>query len=121
MHCIIIAVDCEVIITPAGSINTIAGDTYELICSITIGLNCTVTDVNFDWFYGPNGNGSLPSSLTPTIISNCNSTSETFTSTLQFSPLNQSHAGMYTCRLGGNDIDNSARAVITVNGIINFL
>ena len=53
----------------------------------------------FEWFFGPN-NGSLSSGVTPT--ENISSNGDTYTSNLQFSPLSQSHTGMYTCRLGGN-------------------
>ena len=61
-----------------------------------------VPSPSFEWFFGPN-NASLPSGVTlmPTVVSS-NSTANTYTSTLQFSPLNQSLAGIYTCRLGGN-------------------
>ena len=38
----------------------------------------------------------------------------TYTSTLQFSPLRESHAGMYTCRLGGN-ARLASSTTITVN------
>ena len=52
-----------------------------------------------DWFFGPN-NASLPSGVTPmaTVMGNGNN----YSSTLQFSILQLSHAGMYTCRLGSN-------------------
>ena len=66
----------------------------------------------FEWFFGPNGNAPLPSSLTtPATVLN----SHTYTSTLQFSPLSQSHAGNYTCRLGAGRLVNST--MVTVNGI----
>ena len=42
----------------------------------------------------------LPSGLSPPVTTNSGST---YTSTLQFSPLSQSHGGMYTCRLGRNE------------------
>jgi hypothetical protein len=41
-----------------------------------------------------------------------------YSSTLQFSPLSQSHAGMYTCRLGPGRLVNSV--AITVNGEIEL-
>ena len=53
----------------------------------------------FEWFYGPNGNSSLPSGVA---ISATTSINSTYTSILEFSPLLPSHAGQYTCRLGGN-------------------
>ena len=46
------------------------------------------------WFFGPNGNASLPSAAgvtpMPTVMSSSsNSTTDTYTSTLQFTPLTQ--------------------------------
>ena len=52
-----------------------------------------------DWFFGPN-NASLPSGVT--LIATVMDSGNTYSSTLQFSPLQQSHAGMYKCRLGSN-------------------
>ena len=40
---------------------------------------------------------------------------DTYTSILQFFPLNQSYAGKYTCRLGGNP-RLAANTVLMVNG-----
>ena len=67
---------------------------------------------DFEWFYGSNGNALLLSGLTPTVTV---LTSGVYTSTLQFSPLSQSHTGDYTCRLGVGSLVNSA--MVTVNGI----
>ena len=68
-----------------------------------------------EWFFGPNGNASLPSGLTPptTALGSGN----TFTSTLTLSPLNQSYAGMYSCRIGGYAGFMAARITLTVNGM----
>ena len=98
-------------ISPTGSTGT-AGETYSLTCSATITPNPLPSDVpspNFEWFFGPT-NSSLPSGVTLMAANSGN----TYTSTLQFSPLSQSHAGMYTCRLGGNQ-RLAASATITVN------
>ena len=104
-------------ISSSGS--TTAGETVSLTCSATLhSLNPTLPDPNippptFEWFFGPNGNGPLPSGSTPTatVLS-----SSTYTSTLQFSPLSQSlHTGNYTCQLGAGSLMNNA--VLTVNGI----
>ena len=106
----------SVAISPSGS--TTAGETYSLTCSATLHMrNPTLPDPDipsptFEWFFGPNGNAPLPSGLTP--IENVLN-SRTYTSTLQFSPLSQSHAGNYTCRLGAGNLVNSA--MVTVNGI----
>ena len=111
-----------VIISPStGSTDTSAGERdYSLNCSATlydpVPLPDDVPSPNFQWSF--NGSASLPSGVTamPTIMSSSNSTSEIYTSTLQFSfPLSQSHAGSYICRLGPGRLVSSA-AMVTVNG-----
>ena len=110
----------HVTISPStGCTATTAGERdYSLNCSVTLfdphHLPSGVPSPNFQWSFG--GSTSLPSGVTamPTVISSSNSSSETYTSTLQFSPLSQSHAGMYTCRLGPGRLVNSV--MVTVNG-----
>ena len=106
----------SVAISPSGP--TTAGETYSLMCSATLRANRNpplpdpnIPSPTFGWFFGPNGNDPLPPSLTPTptVLS-----SGIYTSTLQFFPLSQSHAGNYTCRLGAGSLENSAR--LTVDG-----
>ena len=95
---------------------------YSLNCSATlfeldrIFSRSDVPSPNFQWSF--DGSTSLPSGVTamPTVMSSSNSTSETYSSTLQFSPLSQSHAGMYTCRLGPGRLENSV--MVTVDGMI---
>jgi hypothetical protein len=102
----------QVTISPSpGSTATTAGERdYSLTCSSTLfdpdHLPSGVPSPNFQWSFG--GSSSLPSGVTamPTVMSSSNSNSETYTSTLQFSPLSQSHAGMYTCRLGAERLTN---------------
>ena len=112
-----------VAISPSDS--TTAGETYSLICSATlfdpVPLPSNVPSPTFEWFFGPNGSTALPSGVTAmaTVISSSNSTSETYTSILQFSPLSQSHTGNYTCRLGAASLVNSV--MVTVNGIAIIL
>ena len=109
----------HVMISPStGSTATTAGERdYSLNCSATLfnpnHLPSGVPSPNFQWSFG--GSTSLPSGVTamPTVMSSSNSTGETYTSTLQFSPLSQSHAGMYTCRLGAGRLVNSV--MVTVN------
>ena len=108
-----------VTISPSGSTGT-AGETYSLNCSTTLSSDSTsfpsdVPSPTFEWFFGPN-NSSIPFGLTPmpTIFNNV----DTYTSTLQFSPLSESHAGMYTCRLGPGRLAN--HAMVTVNGMLFF-
>ena len=106
----------EVTISPSGSSSGSPGDDFSLTCSAaTINnspLPSNVPSLIFEWFYGPSGNASLPFGVTPTATISSNGS--TYTSTLQFSPLNQSHAGMYTCRLGAGRLVNSTN--VTVNG-----
>ena len=98
--------------------SSIAGETYSLTCLTVlfapIPLPSDVPSPIFQWFFR---NTSLPSGVTPMgTSSSSNSTSITYTSTLQFSPLSWSHAGNYMCRIGGGFLVNST--MITVNGII---
>ena len=109
-----------------GSTATTAGQRdYSLTCSATLfqpaSLPSDVPSPNFQWSF--DGSTSLPSGVTamPTVMSSSNSTSETYSSTLQFSsPLSQSlHVGMYTCRLGPGRLENSV--MVAVNGMHSLL
>ena len=112
----------HVTVTPStGSTTTIAGQRdYSLNCSsILFQPNRLPSDVpspNFQWSF--DGSTSLPSGVTamPTVMSSSNSTSETYTSTLQFSQLSQCHIGSYRCRLGPGRLENSV--MVTMNGIL---
>ena len=108
----------SVTISPSGS--TTAGETYSLTCSATLNPNRNpplpdpnIPSPTFEWFFGPNGNDPLPFASMTTPATNVSG--GTYTSTLQFSPLGQSHEGMYTCRLGAGSLVNSA--MVTVNGM----
>jgi hypothetical protein len=114
-----------VTISPStGSTATTAGERdYSLYCSATLfqpsRLPSDVPSPNFQWSF--DGSTSLRASgvtTMPTVLRSSNSTSETYTSTLQFSLLSLSHAGMYTCRLGPGRLVNSA--MVTVNGMIRL-
>ena len=96
-------------ISPSGS--SIAGGNSMLMCSASIATQSDTPRPHFQWFYGPN-NYSLPFRQSPMTTNSGNM----YSSTLQFSPLNQSHAGMYTCRLGGN-ARLAARTTLIVNGM----
>ena len=104
-------------VTISSSGSAIAGESYSLTCSATlvdpIPLPSNIPTPNFEWFFGPNGDASLPSGAV-SVSTGCLQDSHTFTSSLQFSPLAQCHTGMYTCRLGVGILANSA--MITVNG-----
>ena len=108
-----------VIISSSGS--AIAGDNYSLTCSATLAdpvpLPSNIPTPTFEWFFGPNGNTSLPSGVTPTAT--ILGSGHTYTGNLQFSPLSQTHAGMYTCRLGVGILANST--TVLVNGNIGLL
>ena len=94
-----------------------AGEAYSLTCSATlfdpVTLPSGVPSPNFQWSF--NGSTSLPSGVTAmlTVMSSSNSTSETYSSTLHFSALNQSHTGNYNCRLGAASLVNSVMVIVT--------
>ena len=99
---------------PAGNTTRTVGENFNLQCSVDIAPNPLPENVptpSFEWFFGSN-NTSLPSGVT---LSSVTSSGNTYTSILQFSPLQESHTGMYTCRLGGN-ARLANNAIITVNG-----
>ena len=112
-----------IIYSSTGSTATTAGQReYSLTCSATLfgpnRLPSGVPSPNFQWSFGDST--SLPSGVTamPTVMSSSNSNSD-YNSTLQFSPLSQSYAGMYTCRVGAGRLVNSA--TVTVNGMIRII
>ena len=115
-----------VILSPSGP--GIAGNTFSLTCSATltlyaflrlIPLPTNVPPPTFEWFFGPQGDASLPSGVTPTATAIVWMIGRTYTSTLQFSPvLNESHAGNYTCRLGAGRLASSM--VVSVEGMQHF-
>ena len=97
------------------SITSTAGKDLILECSAVITPNplpINVSSPNFEWFFGLN-NASLPSGIS---VSNVSRSGNNYISRLQFSPLSQSHAGMYTCRLGGNR-RLAAHTRVMVNGM----
>ena len=75
------------------------GDIITITCSTEFVPNpLPIGDVKFEWFFGPD-NSTLPAGV---IIPKNNSTCS---STLWFSPLKSTHAGIYTCHFylsGGN-------------------
>ena len=104
----------KVTISPPGPITATAGKTFTLECSADIApspLHQNVPSQWLEWFFGPT-NASLPSGVT---VSNETISDNSYTSTLLFSSLRGSHAGMYTCRLRGNKT-LAAITMIAVNG-----
>lgn len=95
------------------------GETYTLTCSATLidatPLPANVPSPNFHWYFGPTGDAPLPPDVT--LMTTTSSNSYTYNSTLVFSPLVQSHAGIYTCQLGaGNLVEN----ITIMNGMSVF-
>ena len=107
----------NITLSPPGP--SVAGDTVSLMCSVTlvdpVPLPTTIPCPSFEWFFGPNGTAPLPSGVT----ARANFSGYTFISTLEFPPLNESHAGMYTCQIGAGMLANSL--VISVDGMLLYL
>ena len=85
--------------SPSGSYTGTNGTSFSLECSATVETQADSPTPIFEWFYGTNNGSVLPGA---TAVATVVGSGNTYTSTLQFSPLQESHAGMYTCRLGGN-------------------
>ena len=104
-----------VTITPSGGSNTVTvGTNFSLECSAIVETQSDSPIPIFEWFYGTS-NGSVPFGAVAmaTVMGSVN----TYISTLQFSPLQESHAGMYTCRLRGN-ARLANRVTVTGNNVI---
>ena len=100
-------------VTVSSSVLVNHAQPFELVCSVDIDLSQAVGDVpspTFEWFFGRR-NASIPSGAR---VTDPTKKGKTYTSILQFSPLHQSHAGLYTCRLGGN-VRLAANSRIIVN------
>ena len=89
-------------ISPSALGNRSVGETnFTLTCSADIVLWSDSPHPTFEWFFGPT-NTTVQNSSNITVSTVTNSTRNTYTSTLHFVHLQESHAGLYTCRLGGN-------------------
>ena len=98
-------------ISPSETIIETVGEIFNLSCSANISISPS-QNVTFEWFFGPD-NSTLPTGV---IVSNVTNNSNTYTSTLQLSSLTQSHAGTYTCRIGGNKrLAASTTVTVSVN------
>ena len=107
-------------ISPSNHNIGVAGETFILSCSADITphpLPKNVPFPSFQWFYGPT-NASLPSGVT---VSDVINSGNTYTSTMQFTPLQGFHAGIYTCRLGGNEGLAATSTIITITGKMRLL
>ena len=102
-------------ISPSGPISATADTHFTLDCSADITPNPLPPNVStpyFEWFFGPDNSSLIPSGVN---VSSVIISGNTYTSTLLFYPLQLSHTGIYTCRLGGNNkLVNSTN--IHVNG-----
>ena len=116
----------SILVNPSGHHIRVAEESFNIQCSVNINqdLPSSVSYPTIQWFYGPT-NSSLPSGVTSTAVTN-NPGSHTYSSTLQFSALQTFHGGMYTCRVGGNEVLAATSNVIVVsskscnNNIISF-
>ena len=109
-----------VTISRGGQHRGAAGEMFFLNCLVEITPYPLPEDVSapiIEWFYGPS-NTSLPSGVA---VLNESTNNNIYNSTLQFSHLKLSHAGMYTCRLRGNE-RLAVRTMLTVdcNGKTSF-
>lgn len=90
-----------VIISPPSSAIAIVGMNFTLSCSVNITpfpLPENASLPTFKWFFGPDSPLILPYVICSNYAHN-----GTYTSTIQFTPLQASHEGWYTCQLGGNE------------------
>ena len=92
------------VITPSIMNTGTIGELFNLTCSVDISpypLPDNVKPPTFEWTHDT-ANEILPSvSLT---LSNTTTSSATYSTVLQFSPLLESHSGSYTCKVGGNEL-----------------
>ena len=75
-----------------------AGVATTLTCSTVIASGSPPQAVIFEWFFASNANSALPSGVTSYVTENDNN----YMSILEFSPLQSTHAGLYTCQFGDN-------------------
>ena len=113
--------------TPQSFGSTTAGEIgHSLVCStfftepFPLPTDLPIPTPTFQWFFGPNGNSSLPSGVTPSMTTSLMSNNPDgifYTSTLQFPRLSQHlHTGMYTCRIGPGRL--ASNTIVTVDGRI---
>ena len=117
MHSYVYAVNMSSItVTPSGSHIRVVEESFNIQCSVTIyhdPLPQSVPYPTMQWFHGP-ANSSLPSGVTSTGVTKTGN--YTYTSMLQFSALQDFQAGMYTCRVGGNEALASTSTVTKLSG-----
>ena len=95
-------------ITASGT-NT-AGETYSLVCSVTV--TGSTHPPNITWL--DDGGGEITSDSSRTVSATTSDGSNGYSSTLTFNPLSASHAGNYTCRAIIGGVMNSDIEVVSV-------
>lgn len=100
--------DVSLSISDPGSENLIVGMNVTLECNVVVIVKDAPKPV-VEWSYN-NASMSLPSGVTELDAVH---TGDAYVSTLRFSPLQASHAGMYTCRLGDNSKPSASISVST--------
>ena len=91
---------------------TTLGEMYSLTCTATI--NGSTTTPTFQWFHD---SSELTSGGDQRIISNGMSMSESsYSSTLSFNPLQQSHQGTYTCIVSVGGVSSNGTTSISLGG-----
>ena len=91
------------IISPSGPNNATAGKPFSLECSATIGPHPLPQNVPFPWFEWFFGLNREPLSNNVMISSTVMRDGHTYASFLNFPSLLESHSGLFTCQLGGNE------------------
>ena len=97
-------------VSPFDPATKITGEMFSLVCSADIHPLPTHGHVQlsiFEWFFD---NSSLPSGATASDVIKSGTT--TYTSTLKFSPLDETHTGVYTCQISYTAVSTT----ITVKG-----
>lgn len=102
----------RVIISPSGPVIEVSQESFSLDCSLNLSSNSLPQGVpapSLVWFnstdsYLPDGVMMSTTMLRSSI---------TYTHTLHFSPLQESHMGIYTCQIEGNN-RQSANISITI-------
>ena len=107
------------IISPSGPNNTAFGQPLTLECYATISpypLPQNVSPPRFEWFHGLSME-PLSDDFIVSISSTMLKDGNTYASFLNFSSLHESHAGLYTCQLGGNKRLAASRMVLVTTTV----
>ena len=96
--------------------------TTEIDFSVTCSVDSDLPDTDvLEWQFAGSTDSTLPDNIDIMAASNINDNANaniyTIGSTLQFPPLQLSHAGVYTCRVRSNYESLAANITIRVNGI----